>query len=146
MGLYYNDELVSIMTFGYRHTNAKKEFELIRFCNKINTNVVGAASKLFKHFIKNYSSQIEENYILSYADISLFDGGLYNTLGFSLKHRTVPNYFWVVNKKREHRFKYNKRKLIKEGFNPNITEKEIMYTRGYYRIFGCGQDRYEYHT
>jgi len=31
LGLYYNNELVSLMTFGYRHTNSKKEFELIRF-------------------------------------------------------------------------------------------------------------------
>ena len=144
-GLYYNNNLVSLMTFGYRRTNSKKEFELIRFCNKLNTSVIGSASKLFKYFLIKYKEKIEENYILSYADISLFNGSLYNTLGFDFIHRTLPNYFWVVNGIKEHRWKYNKQNLIKEGFDSNMTEKEIMYSRGYYRIYGCGQDRYEYH-
>jgi hypothetical protein len=142
LGLYYNNELVSLMTFGYRKTNTKKEFELIRFCNRLNTNVVGASSKLFKHFIKNY--KIKESYILSYADISIFDGKMYDMLGFKEIHLTVPNYFWVVNGKKEHRWKYNKQNLIKEGFVSNMTEREIMYSRGYYRIYSCGQKRYEY--
>jgi len=57
LGLYYNNDLVSLMTFGYRHTNSKKEFELIRFCNKINTNVIGAASKLFKFFFEELQNR-----------------------------------------------------------------------------------------
>ena len=130
------------MTFGYRKTNAKKEFEIIRFCNKINTNVVGSSSKLFKHFIKSY--RIEEDYIISYADISLFDGKMYDMLGFKEIHLTKPNYFWVVNNIREHRWKYNKQKLVKEGYDPSMTEVEIMHNRGYYRIWACGQKRYEY--
>jgi hypothetical protein len=144
LGLYYNDELISLMTFGYRKTNAKKEFELIRFCNKINTSVIGAASKLFKHFIKNYIKNIQTDTILSYADISMFNGSLYKSLGFDFIHRSEPNYFWAIGKIREHRWKYNKQNLIKEGFNPGLTEVEIMHSRGYYRIYGCGQDRYEY--
>jgi hypothetical protein len=142
LGLYYENELVSLMTFGYRKTNTKKEFELIRFCNKLNTNVIGASSRLFKYFLNNY--QIEEDYILSYADISMFDGKMYDMLGFKEIHLTVPNYFWVVNGVREHRWKYNKQNLIKEGFSKDKTEVEIMHSRNYYRIFGCGQKRYEY--
>jgi hypothetical protein len=33
---------------------------------------------------------------------------------------------------------------IKED-SKDKTENEIMHERGYYRIFGCGQKRYEYH-
>lgn len=144
IGLYYGNELVSLMTFGYRKTNAKKEFELIRFCNKLNTNVIGASSKLLKYFINNY--KIEDNYILSYADMSMFDGGMYEKLGFKEIHITEPNYYWVVNGVRHHRWKYNKQKLIKEGFDNSKTEVEIMKDRGYYRIYGCGQKRFEYYV
>jgi len=119
LGLYYNNELVSLMIFGYRHTNSKKEFELIRFCNKLNTNVIGAVSKLFNFFLKNY--KIDERYILSYADISLFNGNMYNKLNFKYIHLTKPNYFWV----KHHRFKYNKQKLIKDGYSKDKTEIEI---------------------
>jgi hypothetical protein len=143
IGLYHNDELVSLMTFGYRKTNSKKEFELIRFCNKINTNVIGAASKLFSNFIKNIP--IDVNRIISYSDMAHFDGNLYKVLGFDYCHLSKPNYFWVVDGIRKHRFTYNKKKLVKQGFDPNKTEVEIMHELGHYRIYGCGQVRWEYY-
>lgn len=140
IGLEYNGELVSLMTFGGRNINAKREFELIRFCNKMYYNVVGSASKLFKYFIRNYNF---EN-IISYADVSHFTGDLYKTLGFKYSHRSQPNYWWVVDNIRHHRFTYNKKRLVKEGADPKMTEVEIMYNKGYFRIFGCGQDKYIY--
>jgi hypothetical protein len=140
LGLYHQNELVSLMTFGYRHTNSKKEFELIRFCNKKNMNVVGAASKLFKHFIENF----EYKELISYSDFRLFDGKMYKDLGFNKKHLSLPDYFWTKDSERKHRFNFNKRKLVKEGYDPNKTEVEIMHERGYYRIYGCGQIRWEW--
>jgi predicted CopG family antitoxin len=142
VGLFHNSELVSLMTFGYRKINNKKEFELIRFCNKINYNIIGSASKLFKYFIENNTEIFDR--IVSYADISLFDGKIYKILGFEQIHLTKPNYFWVVGNKKYHRFKFNKKKLIKDGFDPNKTEYEIMKDRGYYKIWSCGQIRFEF--
>lgn len=140
IGLYYNGELVSLMTFGWRYTNSKKEYELIRFCNKINYAIIGSASKLFSNFCKNY----KVSYIISYADISMFSGGLYEKLGFEKVSQSKPNYFWVIDGVRKHRFNYSKQKLIKQGFDPNKTEVDIMHERGYYRIFSCGQDKWIY--
>jgi hypothetical protein len=140
LGLYYKNELVSLMTFGYRHTNAKKEFELIRFCNRINLNVIGSASKLFNYFKQNYHF----TELISYSDFRLFDGSMYQTLGFTKQHLSKPDYFWCKDIERKHRFNFNKQKLIKEGYDPNKTEVEIMYERGYFRIFGCGQHRWIY--
>lgn len=34
--------------------------------------------------------------------------------------------------------------LIKEGFDKNKTEKEIMFERKIYRIYDCGNIRWEY--
>ncbi len=142
IGLFLHDELVSVMTFGKRYTNAKPEFELIRFCNKLNYNVLGGASKLLNFFINQFSWS---GTIVSYADISIFSGGLYEKLGFVKKHITKPNYFWVVDGKREHRFKYNKKNLMRfyETSDSSKTEKEMMYDLGYYRIWSCGHIRYE---
>lgn len=140
IGLYYMDELVSLMTFGWRRTNNKKEYELIRFCNKLDYLVIGSASKLFKHFIKN--TEVWE--LISYSDISLFSGDLYSKLEFIKSGLSKPNYFWVVNSVRRHRYNFSKRKLIKEGFDPNKTEVEIMNDRGYWRIFSTGQEKWIY--
>ena len=146
IGLFFENELVSLMTFGNRRvamgkklTN-KGEFELLRFCNKLNTNVIGGASKLFKYFIKNYNP-IE---ITTYADRSFSQGELYRTLGFTFIGKTQPNYYYVINKHKKHRFNFRKDILIKQGFDSNKTEHEIMLERKIYRIYDSGNLKFEY--
>lgn len=138
-GLYYNDELVSVMTFGVprKNLNGKQTeglYEMVRFCNKLNTSVVGGASKLLKKFIK----EVHPTEIISYCDRRWSDGKLYRELGFELSHTTKPNYFYVVKDKRENRFSYRKDVLVKEGFSKDKTEHEIMLERKIYRIYDCG--------
>ena len=143
LGLYYNNELVSIMTFGsLRNTlgnkSKEKEYELYRFCNKINTSVIGGADKLLKHFIKTY----EPKQIISYADRRWSQGGLYQKLGFQFIHNSPKSFSYIINNKREFRFKYRKDVLIKQGFDPNKTAREIMLNRKLYRIYDCGSKKY----
>lgn len=139
VGLIHNDDLVSIMTFGFRWINGKKEYELLRFCNKLNTQVIGSASKLFLHFTK-YNLYIEK--IKTYTDLSLFSGSVYHNMGFKFDRNSGVNYWWVVDGLRKHRFGYNKKKLVSMGFDPSLTEVQIMHSQNYYRIWGCGQDRW----
>ena len=140
LGLFHEGSLVSLMTFGHKWTTGSKKLELSRFCSKINTVVIGGADRLFKYFLQKYSPKE----IVSYSDISIFSGELYQKLGFNRIGLSRPNYYWVVGGRRHHRFKFNKRSLVREGFDPEMTEVEIMYNRGYYRIWGCGQMSWEY--
>lgn len=145
IGLYYNNELVSIMTFGKRRValgNKKtneNEFELLRFCNKINYTVIGGASKLLKYFIKNYNPKS----ILTFADKNWSNGNLYEKLNFKFIEETIPNYWYIKNGKRYHRYNFRKDILVKEGFDKNKTEHQIMNERGYKRIYDCGNIKYE---
>jgi hypothetical protein len=139
LGLTYDNELVSVMTFGYRYTNGKKEYELIRFCNKKNTNIIGGASKLFNNFIKGY-----KGLLISYSDISMFTGNLYDKLGFENVSRSQPNYYWIVDNIKRHRFNFNKKKLVKMGYDSSKTEVEIMHDLGHFRVFSCGQEKWIY--
>ena len=143
-GLYYNNELVSLMTFGNLRknlgSNTKNDtYELLRFCNKLNTTVIGGASKLLSHFIK-FHKPIE---IISYCDLRWSNGNLYEELGFTLDHISKPNYFYVKTNIRENRFKYRKDVLIKNGYDRNKTEHTIMLERGYYRLYDCGCSVYK---
>lgn len=144
IGLFLDDAMVSIMTFGKtrRSLGAKlsNDTELLRFCNLINHSVIGGASKLFKYFINNYNY----NKIISYSDRSRYVGDMYLKLGFRSVGETDPNYYWVINDIRKHRFGFRKDKLIKMGFDPNKTESEIMNENGHYRIFDCGSMRWEF--
>jgi hypothetical protein len=131
------------MTFGrlrksLGQRSKEDTYELLRFCNKLNTNVVGGASKLLKYFEMKYKP-IE---IISYSDNSRSNGDLYEKIGFKLSHDTVPNYYWVIDGIRKHRFNYRKDKLVKEGHDINKTEIEIMSELGYYRIFDSGSKKW----
>lgn len=144
LGLYYQEKLVSIMSFGYmRKALGSKpnnnEYELLRYCSCINTSVIGGPSKLLKYFIKNYNP----NKIISYADRTISNGNLYTKLGFNLISITKPNYYYVINGIRKNRFTYRKDVLVKMGFDINKTEKEIMLDLKYYRIYNSGNFKFE---
>lgn len=137
-GLYYNNELISLMTFGVsRHFigNGKHQWELLRFCNKTNTSVVGGASKLLKYFIQENNP----NEIVSYADRSRSNGNLYEILKFVKYNESVPNYYYIINGKRVYRFNMRKSVLIKKYECPKeMTEREFCYQQKWYRIYDCG--------
>ncbi|MCK9445784.1 hypothetical protein M0Q50_02700 [bacterium] len=143
IGLFYNNELVSLMTFSknrfcLNNKNKNNNYELTRFCNKLNTNIVGGASRLLKYFRNNF----EYDDIISYADRSHSNGNLYDKLGFEFVHKTQPNYHYVIDDKRFHRFNFRKSELIKDGFDPNKSEHEIMLERKIYRIYNSGNIKY----
>lgn len=145
LGLFYENELVSLMTFGslrksMGQNSSDNNYELIRFCNKKYTNVVGGASKMFKYFKEKYNP-IK---ILSYSDNSYSIGNVYNTLGFEEEIKeTKLNYYWVIDNKREHRYNFRKSNLIKKGYDINKSEKEIMYEDlGSFRIWGSGNKKW----
>jgi hypothetical protein len=143
LGLYHNNQLVSLMIFSRGRIilgGKKSEWELTRFCNLIDYVIVGAASKLFNYFTTNY----EFDKIVSYSDIRLFDGKLYDKLNFNRISQSKPNYWYVKNGLRYYRFNFRKSKLIEEGYDPKKTEKEIMIERKMYRIYDCGNIRWEF--
>jgi DNA-directed RNA polymerase subunit M/transcription elongation factor TFIIS len=146
-GLFFNDELVSLMTFGKRRVCLGKkesqegEFELMRFASKLNTSVMGAANKLFKYFVDNYKPK----HIISYADRcwTMNNGStVYDKLGFTLEGLTPPNYYYVVGDKRKHRFGFRKAKLVEDGYDASMTESEIMQDRGIPKIYNSGNLKY----
>jgi hypothetical protein len=147
IGLFYDNDLVSLMTFGKRRIAMGKkiskndEYELLRFCNKLNTNVVGGASKLFKYFTNKY----KPTEITTYADRTYSQGKLYETLGFDFICKTVPNYYYIVDGIRKYRFNYRKNILVKQGFDINKSEHEIMLSRKIYRIYDSGNLKFKYH-
>lgn len=145
LGLYYNDELVSLLTFSSirRNLGGKSEenhWELLRFCNKLNTSVIGGMSKLFKHFIKKYTPK----YIVSYANRDWSQGNVYYKLGMNFVKYTTPGYSYYKSKIKYNRFNFRKDILVKEGFDSNKTEYEIMSERGFHRVWNTGNLKFEW--
>jgi len=136
LGLYYNDELVSLITFGKPRFNKKYSWELLRFSSKLNTNVVGGFSKLLKYFRKYYFGSI-----ISYADCGRSNGNLYTKNGFTLINQTDPGFYWTKSGKVYHRTVFQKYKLEKilSKFDPLLNEYDNMFNNDYRIMYDCGQ-------
>lgn len=151
LGLFHEDILISLMTFGLpRNSMGNKnkqenEWELQRFCNKINYSVIGGASRLLKYFENHYKI----SKIISFADrrwTSTLKGSLYDELGFILTSLGDPNYWYLVEPmKRSYRFSYTKGKILKIFTNAKseLSEWENMIELGFDRIWDCGSLKYE---
>jgi ssDNA-binding Zn-finger/Zn-ribbon topoisomerase 1 len=145
-GLKFNNEYVAMMSFGPTRKNlgqkkSEGSYELLRFCNKLDYNVIGGASKLFKHFIKN-NNPFE---VITYADRRWSNGNLYEKMNMEFSHISQPNYFYIVNGERKNRFGYRKDILMsKYGCSPDDTEHNFCYNKGWYRIYDCGTKVYKW--
>ena len=144
IGLYYDDELIAIATFGKSRYDKKFEWELLRYSSKLNTTVVGGFSKLLKYFIKEYSPKN----IMTYCDRSTSIGNLYIKTGFQLIGVTAPNYFYFKNSNVYSREQFQKHTLKDKllVFNPSLTEYENMQVNGYDRVWDCGNYKFLLNT
>lgn len=144
-GLFYNDEIIAVMTFGNVRKNlgrTKKTgtYELLRFSTKIGISVVGGAGKLLKYFV----SSIHPKKIVTYADRRWSSGNLYEKLGFTFIKNTKPSYFYVINDTRKNRFAFRKDVLVsKYGCKKEETEHSFCLGKHWYRIYDCGTKSYE---
>jgi hypothetical protein len=141
LGLFYKGELVSLMTFDKSEGRKKmnvNEWNLSRFCSKLNVNVVGGASKLLNYFIKKYSPVR----ITSFADKDWSQGDLYFKLGFKLIYDLKPDYKYILDNKRVNKQKFTKKKLKKMGYF-NITESQATKEIGLVKIYNSGQLKFQ---
>jgi hypothetical protein len=125
LGLFYKNELVSLMIFN-RNNDI---WNLNRFCNKLNINIIGSEYKLLKYFITHYLQNNET--IISNIDRSYSNCDLYENLGFLIKNKTNPNSSFIVNKKRISKSNYKK-----------MTEHKNMFSQDIYKIYDSGLIKY----
>lgn len=142
LGLFFEDTLYAVMTFGKSRFSKKYEWELVRFANKQFTSIVGGASKLFTYFVNNFSPSS----IVTYADKRYSDGTFYEKIGFTKLHESEPNYhYWKSNNPlfddklfSRNRFQKHKLSNILEKFDTSLSEWDNMVANGYDRIWDCG--------
>ena len=147
IGLFYNNELVSLMTFRKKRfaknnkINIDGEYETLRFCDKLNALVIDGASKLLSYFIENYKPKS----IVTFADRRCGNEELYLNLGFSFVKNTKPNYWYfkIGSYFREYQLNFKRNILTKQGFDPLKTKHQIMDERKYLKIYDCGYIKFE---
>lgn len=141
-GLYQNNELVAVMGFSVGKRNLKEgQVDLVRFCTK--EQVVGGFSKLLKAFLKDYGTCE----VVSYSDLRVSNGNLYDANGFEFVKQVKPSYYYVDTRRAEFRYrkeKFQKKQMEKlfENFDWDFTERENAERNGLYQIFDVGLAKY----
>lgn len=146
LGLFYQDKLVSVMTFSEKNitkgknSKSKDEWEISRFAS--SQNIPGAASKIYEYFKKTYQPKT----IFTYSDLRWNTGQTYERMGMKKVSNGFPNYWYVEGTNRRHRFSYTKKKLVElygQEYS-NMTERQIAEEKGMNRIWDCGSAKYEW--
>lgn len=141
IGLYYENQLIEVMTFGTPRYNKKYQWELLRLATHCDYKVIGGASKLFSHFIKNNNPQS----IISYCDRSKFTGDVYDRIGMKLDEVTEPNKIWSKSD-----MKITNNLLLSRGydqlfntdFGKGTSNEGLMLKDGWLPVYDCGQYRF----
>lgn len=132
-GLYYNEELVAVMSIGKSRYNKNYTWEIVRAGYKYR--IVGGLSKLLKNFKRLY-----EGSIITYANRRFFDGHGYISVGFEFINNSEQNYYYTDYYNRFSRVNFQKHKLSNklDFFDEHLTEKENMLLNGYSIIYDVG--------
>lgn len=136
LGLYFKDELIQLMTLRVK-SKKDKLYEIGRLATKTGYTVIGGTKRLFKHLL----SLVDFEIIISYNNMDKFTGDTYESLGMTYESVSIP-YGWIRNGEYLPRYATQKSKLLKQGFNKNLSESEIMRSEGFEKIYFTGVSKF----
>ena len=143
-GSYYlalfekSDIKIPIALLVLRKENAN-DLNIIRYAT--NANVVGGFTKLLKYAEKTYSPDM----FITFSDHCVSDGGLYANNGFVADKELAPDYRYVVNGERKHKFGYRLKRFKDDPalqWFDGLTERELADVNGIARIWDAGKTRW----
>lgn len=144
-GLRCGGRLVELMCFGKSRYNKNFDWELLRLCSLCGVSVVGGASRLFNRFLEEHPNQS----VVSYCDLSKFDGKVYAELGFSHLRDNAPGRHWVHPYTKRHITQallsskgYDA--LFKQHYGKERSNEDLMIEHGFVPVYDCGQAVWTY--
>lgn len=142
-GLFYDDELIGVLSLGRHHRNNSSDILLDRLCFKHGFRIQGGASKLFNRAI--VWAQIRGiDRIISFSDNRYSLGNVYEKLNFKLDKELEPDYFYL--RKDDPLVYFSKQSQRKQNVNcpENKTEKEWASERGLVQVFDAGKKKWSF--
>lgn len=144
-GLFYENELVQVMTFGlerFARTRGQKDYELIRLASKKGLKVIGGASKLMKAFV---NSHYKPNKIKTFVDYSKGQGKVYEKMGMTYVGLANLNGLYAnIDTGEAMKVTAVSYKFRKEYEAAGQTQQQFMNSKRFYRINDAGNKIYEW--
>lgn len=144
IGLYYQNELVQLMTFGPPRYDKKFSCELLRLCTKRGFYIQGGAVKLF-----NYATNQNKEWtsIISYCDSAKFTGHAYIKMNMKLVRTTPPQAVWSKGSEKVTSMLLRQRgydQLFKTNYGKGTSNEQLMLDNGWLPVYDCGQKVFEW--
>jgi len=144
-GLYYNDELLYLSTFLHSSKRVfisgnKQSVELVRSCTKRGYSVVGAISRCIKRCYNDLKISI-----LTFSDLDWGYNTSYEKAGFKYLRDTGPGFYFTLNNKKYHRYKFTRKTVSKlSKYDEKKTVLENCRMNNIDRIWNCGSQIFLY--
>lgn len=94
---------------------------------------------------KLYAEEQELSQIITFADHEVSNGNLYETLGFTLDGQLDPDYKYIVDNQRRHKFGYRLKRFKNDPdliYRDGLTENQLAEINDLHRVWDCGKSRY----
>lgn len=139
LGLYFNDELVQIVTFGKAKNDY--DYELLKLCSINKYTIINGAEMLWEYFIDIYSPKS----VVAYCDLAKFTGDTFVHLFKDQGVVLAPNKLWSKGM-----MMITDTTLKQQGFHQlfdikhddSATDEELMIQYGWLPIYDCGLAKY----
>lgn len=117
--------------------------ELSRYST--SCHVIGGLGKLLKYF-QLYVNNVHKKDIVTFADHQVSGGDIYDKLGFVKVKELSPDYKYVYQGHRVHKFNFRKKRFENDPellFKESLTEKELAQLNNIPRVYDCGKTMYK---
>lgn len=130
------DTLVALLALKRENVN---DLNIIRYAT--SKTVTGGFTRLISYAEKTY---LPDSFI-TFSDNCVSDGGLYLNNGFTADKELEPDYRYVVNGERKHKFGYRIKRFREDPnllWGEGLTERELADLNGLDRIWDAGKIRW----
>lgn len=140
-GLYYNGELVQLVSLKTPRFSREYDLEIIRMSTKLDTTVVGGLSKLLTYMRRDHAGKR----IISYCDRSKYSGMGYEAAGFRFIRFTEPGFYWTNGTTYIPRSQATRAAMVRwlPSYDEKLSQDENMYAARYRKYWDCGNVVFE---
>lgn len=132
--LEYKEEIVAVAIY---QTQPDGYLNLRRFCT--SAMIRGGFSKLISHIEQDFPAYLG---IETFSDNGVSTGSLYKENGFKCVDSVQPDYMYVVNNIRVHKFNYRLKRFKTDStliYKEGLSERELAILNKLHRVYDAGK-------
>lgn len=133
--------VVAVLVLRIENKDDKQVGNIVRYAT--SANVVGGFTKLLSFAERNYT---DLSSVYTFSDNCVSDGGLYANTGFTKVRELAPDYMYLVQNERKHKFGYRLKRFRNDPellWEEGLTERELAELNGFPRIWDAGKMKWE---